>query len=195
MNRSVWHYAVWILVGASLPSFAFAHVGTGEAGGFMHGLMHPFSGLDHVCAMLAVGLWAAQTGGRSLLFIPIIFSGTMLLGGVVGMVGVGLPFSEWGIALSVLVLGGLVAASVRLSLWLSGGLLALFALCHGYAHGAEMPESVSALAYALGFMMATLALHITGVGAGIAIQRWADKRAVPLAGVGMVFFGLYLAAS
>ena len=156
---------------ALLPSLAYAHVGTGETGGFLHGLTHPVSGLDHICAMLAVGLWAAQTGGRSMWAVPLIFVSVMALGGILPLLGIGLPFVEQGIALSVLLLGVLIAASVRLPLWLSSSMVGLFALWHGHAHGTEMPALASGIEYVLGFMLATVLLHVVGIAFGVGMQR------------------------
>lgn len=161
----------------------------------MHGLAHPASGPDHVCAMLAVGLWAAQMGGRAVWAVPLTFVGVMSLGGVLPMLKVGLPFVEQGIVLSVLMLGVLIAASIRLPLRLGGGMVALFALWHGHAHGAEMPESASAIAYALGFMLATASLHVAGIAFGLGMQRLARERVVHIAGVGIALCGVYLVAA
>ena len=119
---------------------------------------HPVGGLDHICAMLAVGLWAAQTGGRSVWAVPLTFVSVMVLGGMLGMMGIGLPFAEQGIVLSVLILGVLIAASIRLPLWVSSSMVGLFALFHGHAHGTEMPESAFAMIYALGFILSTASL-------------------------------------
>jgi urease accessory protein len=196
MNKSVLLRSIWCVVaGALLPTFAYAHVGAGETSGFMHGLMHPVSGLDHVCAMLAVGLWAAQMGGRSVWAVPLTFVGVMVLGGVLGMMGISLPLAEQGIVLSVLMLGVFIAASVRLPLWLSSGMVGMFALCHGHAHGAEMPEAATGITYALGFLLATASLHLTGIAFGMGMQRLAHKRAVSLAGAGIALCGVYLAVS
>jgi len=184
-----WLLAVTALV--SLP--AYAHVGAGETTGFMHGLAHPAGGLDHVCAMLAVGLWAAQTGGRSTWVVPLTFVGVMALGGALPVLGIALPFVEQGIVLSVLLLGVLIAAAVRLPLVLSSGLVGLFALWHGHAHGAEMPAAVSGIGYALGFMMATALLHAIGVGFGLAMRRLAHERIVRAAGTSIALCGVYLA--
>lgn len=192
MNRSVagWLRTI-VVVAGMMPAFAYAHAG--DAGGFGHGIWHPFSGLDHVCAMVAVGLWAAQMGGRSLWVVPLTFVGVMLMGGVLGMSGIGLPFAEYGIVASVLLLGVLIAAAIRLPLWLSSGMVGVFALFHGYAHGIEMPGSASALAYAFGFMLATAALHMSGLFFGSGMQRLAGKQAIPAAGAGIALFGVYLA--
>ncbi|MDD2914942.1 MAG: HupE/UreJ family protein [Gallionella sp.] len=196
MNKFAWLCSVlFIAAGALLPSFAYAHVGVGEASGFMHGLMHPVGGLDHICAMIAVGLWAAQMGGRSIWAVPLTFVSVMVLGGVLGMMGIALPFAEQGIVLSVLILGVLIAASIRLPLWLSSSMVGLFALCHGQAHGAEMPELVSAMAYAFGFILSTASLHVTGILFGFGVQRLTHKRVVRLAGASIALCGAYLAVS
>lgn len=178
-----------------LPAQVMAHTGHGVTDGFMHGLLHPFGGLDHVCAMLAVGLWAAQMGGRSIWSVPLVFVGVMLLGGAVGMAGGSLLFAEQGIVLSVMLLGVLVAAAVRLPLMASSVLVGVFALCHGYVHGVEMPESAAAMIYASGFALATALLLGTGVLSAMAMQQWERKRGLPLAGAGIALCGVYLAVA
>ncbi|OGS98618.1 MAG: urease accessory protein [Gallionellales bacterium RIFCSPLOWO2_02_60_31] len=195
MNRSVFLRTIVVVLGALLPTFAHAHVGLGEAGGFLHGLTHPTSGLDHVCAMLAVGLWAAQTGGRSIWAVPLTFVGVMALGGALPMLGIGLPFVERGILLSVLLLGVLIAASVRLPLWLGSGMVGLFALWHGHAHGAEMPALASGIDYALGFMLATALLHVIGIAFGLGMQRRAREHVIRAAGASIALCGIYLSAA
>ena len=179
---------------ALLPSLAYAHVGVGETSGFVHGLTHPASGLDHVCAMLAVGLWAAQTGGRSVWAVPLTFVSVMALGGVLPMLGIGLPFVEQGIALSVLLLGVLIAAAVRLPLWLGSGLVGLFALWHGHTHGAEMPVLASGIEYALGFLLATALLHTIGIAFGLGMQWMTRERVIRVAGASIALCGMYLSA-
>jgi len=195
MNRSVFLRTIVVVLGALLPTFAHAHVGLGEAGGFLHGITHPTSGLDHVCAMLAVGLWAAQTGGRSIWAVPLTFVGVMALGGALPMLGIGLPFVERGILLSVLLLGVLIAASVRLPLWLGSGMVGLFALWHGHAHGAEMPALASGIDYALGFMLATALLHVIGIAFGLGMQRRAREHVIRAAGASIALCGMYLSAA
>jgi len=193
----------FIAAGLLLPSFAYAHIGVGEASGFMHGLTHLTSGLDHVCAMLAVGLWAAQMGGRSVWVVPLTFVGVMALGGALPMLGISLPFVEPGIVLSVLLLGVLIAAAVRLPLLLSSSMVGLFALWHGHAHGAEMPELASGIGYALGFMLATALLHAIGIAFGLGMQRLpvlskvegARERIIHAAGAGIALCGVYLAVA
>ncbi len=196
MSKSVLLRSIlFVAAGALLPSFAYANIGVGEASGFLHGLAHPTSGLDHVCAMLAVGLWAAQMGGRSVWAVPLTFVGVMALGGALPMMGISLPFVEQGIVLSVLLLGVLIAASVRLPLWLSSSMVGLFALWHGHAHGAEMPAAASGMAYALGFVMATALLHIMGIAFGWGMLRSAHERVIHVAGAGIALCGVYLAVA
>lgn len=185
----------FVAAGLLLPSFAYAHVSVGEASGFMHGLTHPTSGLDHACAMLAVGLWAAQMGGRSVWAVPLTFVGVMALGGALPMLGTSLPFVETGIVLSVLLLGVLIAAAVRLPLLLSGSMVGLFALWHGHAHGVEMPELASGIGYALGFVLATALLHVIGIAFGLGMQRLARERVIHAAGAGIALCGVYLAVA
>ncbi len=150
-----------------LPSLAQAHPGIpGHTHGFDNGLFHPLTGLDHICAMIAVGLWAAQRGGRALWLVPLTFVSVMAFGGALGMSGIALPFVETGIVASVLILGVLIAAAVRLPLMASAAMVGLFALFHGFAHGAEMPDTASGLVYGIGFIAATAILHLCGIGLG-----------------------------
>ncbi len=146
-------------VTALLPTAAFAHTGIGATTGFGHGFVHPLTGIDHVLAMTAVGMFAWQLGGRALWLVPATFVGLMAAGGALGVAGVGVPFVEAGIALSVVVLGAIVALGIRSPVAVAMGIVGLFAIFHGHAHGAEMPENAGGLTYALGFMLATAALH------------------------------------
>lgn len=191
MNKSL--LRALLMLSMLLPSLAYAHVGVGEIGGFMYGYTHPFSGLDHVCAMLAVGLWAAQMGGRSVWVVPLVFVSVMALGGALPMTGIGLPFVEQGIALSALLPGVLIAASIRLPLWLNSSAVGLFALWHGHAHGAELPAEASGVVYIFGFMLATTLLHVAGIGFGSAMRRLMRQRLVRLTGAGIAVCGIYLA--
>lgn len=157
----------------SIASIAFAHgegAHTHEAG-LIAGLSHPFSGLDHFLAMVAVGLWAVQKGARSLWVLPLTFVSMMAFGGVLGVLGISLPGIEAGIALSVLVLGLLVALQFRWTLPLASGVVGLFALFHVIAHGEEMPLAASPWAYGLGMMAATAFLHASGVLAGMKLRE------------------------
>jgi urease accessory protein len=176
-----------------LPALAQAHPGLpGHTHGFANGLAHPLTGLDHICAMIAVGLWAAQRGGRALWAVPLAFVSVMVLGGILGMACGALPFVETGIATSVLVLGVLIAASVRLPLLMSVFIVGVFALFHGFAHGAEMPATASGLAYGTGFILATAGLHLTGIGTGLAARQWGSMQTIRYAGGAIAACGIYL---
>ncbi len=183
MLRNVEARVVFLVFSLALASGAWAHTGQGPVSGLAHGFNHPLGGLDHALAMLAVGLWAAQMGGRATWLVPLSFVGVMVIGGLLGMVGMGVPFVETGILVSVFFLGALVLLSARLPLWASMVLVGLFALFHGHAHGAEMPQSVSGIEYALGFVLATALLHLAGLAVGYALSRTAsvpDLRSLPL---------------
>jgi urease accessory protein len=174
------------------PSSAFAHTGISPAHDLLHGLEHPLTGLDHILAMFAVGLWAAQRGGRAIWSIPLTFVLVMTLGGALGMSGVSLPFVEQGIVLSVVILGVLVVGAVRLPLPVSAGIVSLFALVHGYAHGAEIPSAASGLSYALGFAAATALLHAAGISFGLSMQQRRSAQLVRYAGAAIAAGGLLL---
>ena len=148
-----------------------AHVQTGEASGFLTGVGHPVSGLDHVVAMIAVGLWGAQLGVPALWLLPVTFPMMMALGGLIGLLGVPLPGIEVGIAASAVVLGLVVMFALRPPLAVAVALVALFAIFHGHAHGTELPPGQSALLYSMGFVVATGCLHGVGIAIGV-IQRW-----------------------
>lgn len=151
-----------LIVTLALP--AAAHTGHADGAGFLHGFLHPLGGIDHLLAMVGVGLWAAQLGGRALWLLPVAFV-TMLAGGaVLGMAGVELPLVEAGIAASVAVLGLLVVLNKRVPVAAGMALVGAFAVFHGHAHGAEMPAAAQPLLYGFGFAVATALLH----GAGIA---------------------------
>lgn len=186
--------AFLLLILTLLPNLAFAHVGIGEASGWAHGMMHPFLGLDHLCAMLAVGLWAKQMDGRAVWLVPLTFVCVMALGGLLGITAIPLPFIEGGILLSLLVLGFLVAAAVQLPLLVSAVMAAIFALFHGYAHGAEMSQSISGLTYALGFMLSTAALHATGIAMATGLAKTGRPKWLRLIGAVIAMLGgtLYL---
>lgn len=158
-----------------LPITASAHTGVGDPNGIAHGFLHPVSGLDHILAMVMVGVLAWQLGGRALWLLPASFVASMCLGGVIGVAGIPLPFVEIGIAMSVVVLGAVVAGAMRAPLATVMGLVGLFAIFHGHAHGSEMPENISGLAYAMGFIAATALLHIAGICAGVVLGRAGDR--------------------
>lgn len=155
----------FILLGIS--SAAFAHPGH-DVSGLSAGLMHPFRGFDHLLAMVAVGLWAAQNGGRKIGLLPATFILMMVVGAKCALMFPYLPLIESGIATSVLILGMITALSLKFSAQLSVAIAALFGFFHGYAHGLEMPGAIEAEAYALGFLAATVVLHLAGIVVGIA---------------------------
>ncbi|WGD30139.1 HupE/UreJ family protein [Ancylobacter sp. WKF20] len=178
---------------ALVPSLAFAHTGHGEADGLVHGFMHPVGGLDHVLAMVAVGIFAAQLGGRAIWAVPATFVALMALGGFLGMAGIDVPFVELGITLSIVVLGGAVALGWKN--WPLGAAMAVvgvFAIFHGHAHGAEMPADASSLAYAAGFMLATALLHMAGIGLGTLIGSARAPRLTQALGAGVALIGVGL---
>jgi urease accessory protein len=184
-----------VVIVAATVSDAAAHTFGAQGAGFAQGFLHPFGGLDHLLAMVAVGLWAAQRGGRALWAVPAAFLGMMIVGGLAGASGVTLPLVELGIAVSLVVLGAAVAFSVRLPVAVAASLVGLFALFHGHAHGTELPETASALAYGLGFVVATASLHGLGVATGLLLKRDAGKLLVRIGGAGIAATGLLLAAA
>lgn len=155
---------------AFLPSQALAHPGHGDLGLFQ-GLMHPIGGLDHVLAMVLVGIFAFQRGGRATWLLPASFIAAMAVGGAIGMAGFQLPLVEFGIGLSIVVLGAVVAFGFAAPISVAMALVAAFAIFHGHAHGAEMPDTVGGIAYGAGFMAATALLYAVGVGIGSMIGR------------------------
>jgi urease accessory protein len=169
-KNQFWQYLVSaIAIVLWMPRIASAHTGIGDVTGFWHGLEHPLGGLDHMLAMVAVGLWAAQIGGKALWMVPGAFVLSMAGSSVVGHFGLPLPGVEQGILASDLILGLLLLFAARLPLAASTGIVALLAIVHGYAHGAEMPSTASGLAYGFGFVLSTASLHLAGIGIGLAI--------------------------
>jgi urease accessory protein len=160
-----------------IPAAAFAHTGAGEAHGFVWGFAHPLGGLDHILAMVTVGIFAWQLGGRALWLVPATFVLVMAAGAALGMARLPLPFVEFGIAASVIVLGSIVAFARGAPIAVAVGIVGLFAIFHGHAHGTEMALTAAAGAYAAGFLLATALLHLAGIALGCAIGRLADGRA------------------
>ena len=168
---------------------AGAHSGS-MSGGFAGGLAHPLFGPDHVAAMLAVGLWGAFLGPPAIFILPIVFPMVMAGGGVMGILGLALPGVETGIALSAIVLGLMVALAARPPLWIAAALVGAFAVFHGHAHGAELPPGADAVAYSVGFVVATGLLHLAGIGFGW-LARWPVGRiAVRAAGAAIALAGV-----
>lgn len=182
------HFRTIVLTALCLfAGTASAHTGNHAVTGFDSGLAHPLLGLDHLLAMIAIGLWAAQQGGRALWAVPAAFVGAMLLGGGMVLAGLSLQYVETGIAASVLVLGLLIATRRQWAVKAGMAIAAGFALFHGYAHGLEMPQATSPVLYALGFVLATVFLHGIGI-AGSLIGR----HAMQAAGVGIAASGLVM---
>jgi len=154
---------------------AAAHIQAGEASGLLTGFLHPISGLDHVLAMIAVGLWGAQLGPPAVWVLPVAFPMVMALGGTLGLMGVSLPGVEIGIALSAIVLGVLVLAEARPPLAVAALVVGFFAVFHGHAHGTELPAGESGLLYSVGFVVATGCLHAVGIALGV-VHRWSPGR-------------------
>lgn len=174
---------------------AAAHTEVGISGGLLSGFFHPLTGLDHLVAMVAVGLWGAQLGAPGIWVLPICFPTVMAIGGLLGVLGVPLPLSEVVIAASALVLGFAVATSLRVPFWASAIVVGVFAVFHGYAHGQELPAAANPLAYGVGFVVATGALHVLGITIGV-LTRWrAGAMAVRVLGAGIAGLGgLFLIA-
>ena len=174
----------------AFPSPLAAHEG-GAAAGLLSGLLHPISGLDPGLARLAVGIWGAQLGPPAVWVLPVTFPLVMAFGGMLSLVGVPVPGVEIGIGLSALLLGLMVALEQRPDLRAAAVLVGFFAIFHGYAHGAELPEGQSGILYSIGFVVSTGTLHASGIGVGL-IHRWdRGKRALRIAGAGIAAGGAW----
>lgn len=179
--------ALVLILAAGSP--ALAHTG-GVLGGFANGFVHPLLGLDHVVAMVAVGLWGAFLGVPAIWVLPIVFPLIMAVGGALGILGLPLPAAEIGIAASAVVLGAMVALAARPALWIAAVLVGAFAVFHGYAHGAELPPGTDAAAYSVGFVVATGLLHLAGIAFGLATRWPAGRFAVRAAGLAIAGVGV-----
>jgi len=194
MHRRIAFTAALAVAATALASgAALAHTGAEHALSFASGLNHPVTGIDHMLAMVSVGLWAGLVGGRALWAWPAAFVGVMLLGGAAGMAGVTLPLVESGILASVVVLGLLVLGALRLPVAAGAALVALFALLHGHAHGTELPAEGAAVTYFLGFATATAALHALGLGIAYVAAGERGKLVVRGAGALVAAAGVALA--
>ncbi|MCK5727335.1 MAG: HupE/UreJ family protein [Thiotrichaceae bacterium] len=150
-----------------VPFSAFSHSDVATLqGGFLSGFLHPIQGVDHVIAMVAVGLWGVFLGRPAIWMLPLVFPLVMAFGGVLGIVGVGIPHIEIGIALSGVVLGLAVVFAWKPPLWLAAVIVACFAIFHGHAHGTELPKATSALVFSVGFVVGTGLLHLCGIAFG-----------------------------
>lgn len=175
-----------------LPYPAIAHIIQGSQGGFGSGFAHPLTGPDHFLAMFAVGLWGAQMGGRPVWTLPVTFPLIMVIGGIIGMAGLPLPAIELSIALSIMALGLAIALAWRPAEWVALILIAYFALCHGYAHGVELPRSTDPADYAIGFVLATGMIHLFGIGVGLALNKpvsgWLSRALGAIIGISGIYF-------
>jgi urease accessory protein len=173
---------------ALVPGAALAHTGVGIEHDLAHGFLHPIGGIDHILAMVAVGVFAFVLGGRALYLVPLAFVGMMVVGFLLGLAQVDLPFVELGIALSSVVIGGVAALGRPMPVIAASALVGLFAVFHGVAHGAEMPADAAGWQYALGFVAATAMLHLVGIAAALGVSRLAGRFGKPLAqGAGALF--------
>jgi len=186
--RALHHAAVLLLLMAASP--AFGHTGGGVVGGFVGGFTHPVFGADHVVAMVAVGLWGAFLGAPAIWLLPIVFPLVMALGGVVGIIGIPIPGVEIGVAISAVVLGLMVALAARPPLWVAAILVGAFAVFHGHAHGTELPPGTDAVAFSVGFVVATGFLHLSGIAFGLSARWPAGKLAVRAAGGAIALAGV-----
>jgi urease accessory protein len=196
-NELIMPRLLTLLAAMLFSGAAQAHTGVGDTNGFLHGFAHPISGVDHVLAMVAVGLFGTRLGGRALWLVPLSFVSMMVVGGALGMTGVELPFVEIGIGLSVVVFGISVAAHFDLPTVAAMTMVGFFALFHGHAHGAEMPQSASGLEYGTGFVLATAMLHAFGIGLGLLIARVSQaygRRILQTAGAAMAVTGVAILA-
>lgn len=179
----------------TLSSTASAHTEVGVAGGLISGFLHPLFGFDHLIAMVAVGLWGAQLQRPAIWLLPITFPSIMAVGGLLGVAGIPLPGIEIGIGLSALALGMMVATSARPPLWVAAILVGFFAIFHGHAHGAELPDAANPLAYGVGFIISTGLLHLSGILLGT-LTRWpAGQQAVRGLGGLIAALGAYFSAA
>jgi urease accessory protein len=179
------------MAGLVLAQPALAHEQTGVGGGLIRGLLHPLTGMDHLIAMVAVGIWGAQLGAPAIWVLPITFPLVMAFGGVLGVLRIPLPMPEMVIALSALVLGAAVAMRLRLPFAAAAVVVAVFAVFHGHAHGAELPSAANPLAYGLGFVVATGLLHLCGIAIGM-LTRWpAGERLIQGLGAVIAALGCY----
>ena len=185
--------SLFVFILATMPLAGLAHEGAGVNHGLLHGLSHPLGGLDHLIAMIAVGLWAKQLGGRAVWLVPSAFIALMIGGAVLGLSGVAVPSVEAGIAVSVLVLGLLITGAYRMPLAICCLLVGLFAVFHGNAHGLELPASASAIGYMIGFVMATGILHAVGIAVGQLHDSQKFRLLNRLVGTAIALVGVYLA--
>lgn len=197
LGRLVSREGLWRLASIAtllLASTARAHTGQGDTtSGFVAGFLHPVTGIDHLLAMLAVGMWGAQLGMPALWVLPVAFPMVMAVGGALGILGVPLPAAEPAIVLSVLLLGAVIAFGRKPPLVLAAALVAFFAIFHGYAHGRELPEAASAIGFSAGFVLATGCIHLTGIGIGFVTKLPHGQALLRAGGAAIALAGVVLA--
>ena len=175
------------LLFAAIPGVAYAHDGTNLGlGGFLSGIVHPVLGYDHLLAMLSVGIISAQIGGRAIWTVPSTFVTVMAIGGVLGLMNIGLTVTELGIAVSLVILGLVIAAERRIPTLIVMIGVGFFAIFHGYAHGAEMPDTAEPFLYALGFLVGTALIHISGVVIGDISRHYESGKVILRIGGGLI---------
>jgi urease accessory protein len=179
----------FLLVAATFPEISFAH--TSDASGFLSGFLHPILGFDHLAAMVAVGILGAIIGGKAVWLLPIYFPLVMSIGGVLGIKGLELPYAEYLIAISVVVLGCLIAFFQRINFVAASGIVAFFALFHGYAHGVELPEATSPVQYCVGFVFGTGMLHLCGIALSFIRSSVQGQKAIRAVGMIICLIGFY----
>lgn len=194
MYRRISRAAPPFLLALALAHPAFAHEQTGVPGGLASGFLHPLTGLDHLIAMVAVGIWGAQLGAPAIWVLPITFPLVMAIGGVLGVLGVPLPFPEVMIALSAVALGTAVATSLRLPFAAAAAVVGIFAIFHGHAHGAELPRSANPLAYGVGFVISTGLLHLAGISIGTLLRFPMGRPLIRALGVVIAGLGIFFLA-
>lgn len=184
--------ALPLIAMACLTGTAEAHTGAGLAGGFLAGAAHPLGGLDHMLAMVSVGIWGAFLGKPLIWQLPVAFPFMMVVGGALGVAGVPVPFVEQGIAASVVVLGLAIATAWNAPRIVALAIVAVFAVFHGHAHGAELPHAANAAAYTAGFVISTGLLHVLGIGIGLLAKRPMGTQALRFAGLAIAVMGVWI---
>jgi len=184
-------FLLTLAMAATHSTAAFAHTSEGVSLGLESGFLHPLTGLDHLVAMVAVGLWGAQLGAPAIWLLPITFPLVMAFGGLIGLSGLNLPYAEAIVALSGLALGALIALQARPPLWIAAVVVGLFAIFHGYAHGRELPNAANPLAYGVGFVIATGLLHLCGILIGLLIRLPFGSAFIRVCGAGIGCVGGY----
>jgi urease accessory protein len=184
--------SLFFCIAAFACSAAQAHTDQASTGGLMAGYLHPLTGLDHFLAMVAVGIWGATLGAPLIWMLPVAFPLMMVMGGVLAIWGIPLPHVELGVTLSVLILGGAIALRWKAPTALAVGIVAVFGVLHGYAHGSELPGAASPSAYAAGFVISTGLLHLAGIALGFLEKGAVGQRFLRLSGVAIALTGLWL---